>query len=283
MHGKSKKTDPRYELKGGARVAREYYRPPGYKEDDEPENLLDIYAGRMYEHIEGQKLMKALIDLGMGLHNKCSRTKEAIAVFKEMLQLDRTDNLLARHYLLRCYFDNADGVKSRELLERFPDDEFACFAYGRALLEHISFAILEETDSSSELRNEMLSKAYSSNPYVLWMLVYNDIFSDVINEAGEDMVEIISPTAGSIEDAYRYFFADLGIWQDTEGAIKWLKEYMFEQQLPPPLVEVADGTDNSSSVQLSSSSTSEVPISQYYDLFVSGLELIPEDDDDDES
>lgn len=163
------------------------------------------------------------------------------------------------------------------------DDEFACFAYGRALLEHISFAILEETDSSSELRDEMLSKAYSSNPYVLWMLVYNDIFSDVINEAGEDMVEIISPTAGSIEDAYRYFFADLGIWQDTEGAIKWLKEYMFEQQLPPPLVEVADGPDNSSSVELSSSSTSEVPISQYYDLFVSGLELIPEDDDDDES
>lgn len=92
-------------MKGAARVAQQYYYPTDYIEDIEPVNLLEEYHGKMWEHEEGKLLLKAMLDLGISSHNICNRTKDAIKVFIEMIDLDPFDHLHARYRLLRCYLD----------------------------------------------------------------------------------------------------------------------------------------------------------------------------------
>jgi hypothetical protein len=46
-------------------------------------------------------------------------------------------------------------MSARSLLDKFPDDDSSCFAYTRALIEHISY-ILNEDGASEEVRNVAL-------------------------------------------------------------------------------------------------------------------------------
>lgn len=82
--------NPLYDLKGAARVALEYYRPPDFKDQVEPVDIFDLYSGRISEHTEGMKYLEAMKDLGGVLHNG-NKTKEAIQVFEEMISLDSSD------------------------------------------------------------------------------------------------------------------------------------------------------------------------------------------------
>ena len=104
---KKPKPDPSYHLKGAARVAQEFYRPPGYKEDEEPVDLIEQFKGRLWDchAVEAQTLLHAMSDLSVALHNTKGKTKTAIGVLEQMLVLDTADHLFARHRLLRCYLD----------------------------------------------------------------------------------------------------------------------------------------------------------------------------------
>eukprot|EP00601_Ochromonadales_sp_CCMP2298_P029662 CAMPEP_0173348966 /NCGR_PEP_ID=MMETSP1144-20121109/14042_1 /TAXON_ID=483371 /ORGANISM="non described non described, Strain CCMP2298" /LENGTH=165 /DNA_ID=CAMNT_0014296701 /DNA_START=133 /DNA_END=627 /DNA_ORIENTATION=+ len=101
------KMDPRYQLKGGALAAQEYYLPPGYSHTPEPINLLETLSesGSMWSQTEGRDLLKALLDLGIALHNVAGKSKEAGVVFLEALRMDPADHLLVRHRLLRLHLD----------------------------------------------------------------------------------------------------------------------------------------------------------------------------------
>ena len=87
--------DPTFELKGAARAAQEFYRPAGYEAPVEPRNLIEEYRGRMWENEEGRKLLRALLDLGLALHNIGSRSKDAIRTFRETIELDPADHLVS--------------------------------------------------------------------------------------------------------------------------------------------------------------------------------------------
>ncbi len=166
-------SDPLYDLKGAARVAREFYRPPDYKEDVEPVDLIDLHPGTIWNHVEGPILLKAMMELGVALHNIMNRSKDAIKVFKEMLELDSEDHLvslflctpdgvftasqLSRHRLLRCYLDKGEALKARQLLDKYSSDNSSCFAYSRALIEFIALS-LGESDASETVRDEMLAR-----------------------------------------------------------------------------------------------------------------------------
>lgn len=153
-----KPMDKQYELKGAARVAREFYRPPDWQPDPEPVDLLEQYEGKMWAHEEGRLLLKLNLNYALGCHNVGKRTKEAIKTMKEMLRMDPADHMCARHHLLRCYLDVAAADKARELLDQFKQDTHCCFSFSRALIEHISFELLEESGSCNKLRNDALMK-----------------------------------------------------------------------------------------------------------------------------
>jgi hypothetical protein len=86
--------DPKFELKGAARAAQEFYRPPGYEAMPEPRDLLEEFHGRMWDNDEGRKLLKAMLDLGLALHNIGNRSKDAVRTFQEIIALDPADHLV---------------------------------------------------------------------------------------------------------------------------------------------------------------------------------------------
>jgi len=49
----------------------------------------------MWEHEEGQNLLRAMLDLGLCLHNTGSRPKDAIKVFQETIEMDPVDHLVS--------------------------------------------------------------------------------------------------------------------------------------------------------------------------------------------
>jgi hypothetical protein len=88
-----------FDLKGAARPARQFYRPPGFEgtvegEGEEPVDLILQFEGKMWDHSEGQKLLQLKLDLAVGLHNVTHRTKEAVFVMAELQSMDPSDHLV---------------------------------------------------------------------------------------------------------------------------------------------------------------------------------------------
>eukprot|EP01038_Epipyxis_sp_PR26KG_P009373 gene9373-12629_t len=154
---KKQKIDPLYNLKGAAAPAKEFYRQPGLEDESEPIDLFSQLMGHLYDHKDGQALLKSMLELGISFHNIANKSKDAIKVFKEMMEYDKSDRMFARHHLLRCYLDLGHADHARALLDSFPSDQSSCFAYSRALIEHIS-TLLQEKGSSQMIKDEMLDK-----------------------------------------------------------------------------------------------------------------------------
>lgn len=248
--------DPAYFLKGAARVAQEFYRPPGYKEDAPPVDIIDQYKGRLWECGEAkddaQTLLRAMNDLSVALHSTKGKTKAAIDVLKQMLDLDAEDHLFARHRLLRCYLDMGEAGEARALLDRFADDTYCCMIYSRALIECISM-MLEEEDASEEAIFAALQKAYDANPWALWTLIHHEAFGEVLEDAGAeagvaDSITDDMVTPGSILDAVRFADVDVALWLDTDGAIDHVIEFVRQRGLQEPtmdeLEEMLGGDDD---------------------------------------
>eukprot|EP01032_Pedospumella_encystans_P008345 gene8345-9918_t len=278
------KPDPTFELKGAARVAQEFYRPPGWVAPVEARNLLIEYKGRMWEHEEGQNLLRAMLDLGLCLHNTGSRPKDAIRTFQETIEMDPEDHLLIRHRLLRCFLDSGDGLRARELLDIMttggnlsalmpvPEktlrlkkiktknskdtsegvlavapvlpsavpvldikDKRSCCIYNRAFIEHISL-LLEEPGAQEEIRDKLLAEAYKLNPYTLWVIAHHAIFKEVVSRTTLLCDKEVLPhvPAQTIEDTLVFYEADLPLWQQTDGAIEWVQDYLVSHNLSLP-------------------------------------------------
>lgn len=242
---KVQKKDPLYFLKGAARPAQEFYKQPGLADDPIPINILNLYKGKLYKHDAGKTFLEAMLTLGIHMHNVGNQTRQAIEVFLEMFELDPLDHLCARHHLLRCYLDRSDATSARALIDQFPNDASSCFVYTKVMIEYIS-CMLEEEGSSEEIKTKALLEAYEINPYTLFALTEHETFTDVV----EHVDQIQSPTpAGSVEDAFLFFDVDLVLWQETEGAIEWVRQVAAEHQLCPPSTngddeEEEDGDEN---------------------------------------
>lgn len=198
---KRPKLDPRYDLKGPARAASEFYKDPNYFDDIPNVNLLNDYEGRIFDHEEGKLLLEYMLEYAISLYNNFSKLRDAEAILTEMLELDKEDRIRARDALLRLFLDSAHGEKVRALLERFPHETSSLFVYSRALIEHISL-ILGEDGSSEALRNEMLDKAYAVNPFTFWCMYYSEEFNEAIEFAEEIPADVAS---GSVEEAFLFY------------------------------------------------------------------------------
>ena len=84
-------SDPAYVLKGAARAAQEFYRPPGYEEETEPIDLFTVYKERLSENELGMELLADMLTLGITMHNLKSKSRDAIKVFRQMISWDKAD------------------------------------------------------------------------------------------------------------------------------------------------------------------------------------------------
>ncbi len=87
-------SDPRYNLKGGAKVALQYYAPK-QELPPPPPDLLAMHTGNLSSVPLGREYLLALLNYGKAQHNIGHKTKDAIATFQEMLELDRLDHMVS--------------------------------------------------------------------------------------------------------------------------------------------------------------------------------------------
>lgn len=170
-----------------------------------------------------------------------------------MLELDKEDHLFARQRLLRCYLDLGEAALARDLLDRYPDDPYCCFAYSRVLIECIAL-MLEEEDASEEKVEAAITKAYELNPLGIWVIALHETFADAVEHADRITDEMARPL--SMVDAIRFFDVDVPIWKETEGAIDHVLNYIEKYELELPTEEEMSSCLITSS---DSSSTAEEP------------------------
>ena len=104
-------TDPAYDLKGAAKAAKEFYPQPGWKEQCDEIDLIEMYAGKMWEHSEGRKLLENMLSYGVALHNLSKKTMDAIKIFKGILVHDPIDHLVRNLSSVICFFGINDIYK----------------------------------------------------------------------------------------------------------------------------------------------------------------------------
>lgn len=79
-------------MKGAARPAAEFYAPK--VEVVEKRDLLKEYHSHLWDIPEGQDYLTAMFEYATGLHNLMNKSKDAIQLFEEMLQLDLQDHMV---------------------------------------------------------------------------------------------------------------------------------------------------------------------------------------------
>jgi hypothetical protein len=87
--------DPAYHLKGAARAAQEFYRPPGWEPEPEPRDLVEEYTGKMYEIEDGRLLLGEMLELGVAMYNLKNKRKDTIKLFKQTMEYDPVDHLVS--------------------------------------------------------------------------------------------------------------------------------------------------------------------------------------------
>jgi hypothetical protein len=80
-------------LKGAARPALEVYAPKS--EPKERKNLLAENRGKLWEVPDGKEYLTAMSEYATALNNLMNKSREAVAIFEEMLELDLEDHMVS--------------------------------------------------------------------------------------------------------------------------------------------------------------------------------------------
>ncbi len=160
--------------------------------------------GHFWGVVTTRPYMRALEYLA-SLLTSLGRYGEAITVMEEMIDLNPNDNQGVRDSLLGLYLGEGDVLEARSLLNRYPDDDLAVFAWGRAIERFLSGDI--------KAAKKALADAFHSNPHVFAVLAG-------IEEMPDDYAGSYSP--GDIHEAW-HCISELGpVWDKQPYVIQWV-------------------------------------------------------------
>jgi tetratricopeptide (TPR) repeat protein len=120
-------------------------------------NFEKRYRGIFWSELDTRPYMRALAALAQ-YEDAVGNRKTAITLFEKMLKLNPNDNQGVRYGLLGLVLAERMLVKARKLLEAYPDESGAWFAWG-AVLYH--FAMKDRPTAT-----KLLKKARKQNPFV---------------------------------------------------------------------------------------------------------------------
>ena len=241
---KGRKGPETWKLRGAARPASEVYdfdtryEDPHLKAHEEAtakakrqRNLLAIYKGRLGDDDDSSEdcppqphcrnLLALLMQLGM-LYLEAKKYKAARAAFLECMELDGTEHPItsARARLMRLYLEANRPDSARRLWERLPNDTSAWIRFSAALVEYVSWKVLDEEGSSQASAEALLAQAIRSNVYCAYYLGFHDVFESVM----EYTDEIEEADEGTLEEAIEYCNSEQwGAWIGTDGAVDWVR------------------------------------------------------------
>ena len=232
-----------WKLRGAARPAHEVYDfdvryVDKYIKEKEEElerakrviNVLKIYRGKLGTEEAPQpysrKFLALLFQLGI-LYLEKKKYKIAREAFRECIELEGTENPItnSRQKLMWMYLETNRPESARRLWERLPNDKSAWIRFSAALIEYVSFNILNEEGSSQESADALLSVAIKANIYCAFYLAFITRFNIVM----EYVDEIDDANEGTLEEAIEYCNSDqIGHWYGTDGALDWVKSSLVQ-------------------------------------------------------
>ena len=170
-----------------------------------------------------REFLSLLMQLG-NLAMQSQQLKTARAAFLEAMELDSVDNPItpARCQLMRMYVDNNRPESARRLWERLPStDASVWIRYSAALIEFVSWRILQEEGSTQETAELRLLQAIKANVFCAYYIAFHDTFQQVMDYTDEvEDADETSPVMEAIEYCNSEQF---GAWAGTDGAMDWIK------------------------------------------------------------
>ena len=164
------------------------------------------------------------------LNLEAKKYKSARETLLEIVQLEGLQTLKpltnARCRLMRMYLEANRPDSARRLWEKLPSNYASVWIrYSAALLEYVSWKILEEKGSSEGSAMELLKEAIRGNVYCAYYLAYHETFHQVM----EYTEEVEDAEDGTLEQAIEYCHSDeMGNWAGTEGAVEWIRGCILE-------------------------------------------------------
>lgn len=174
-----------------------------------------IFGGRFLKENKGyfwgihetRPFMRCLFDYSECLYNM-DKVKECVAVMEEMIELNPSDNQGVRDLLLLYLIQLDERKKFERYAKQYDDDGMAYALFNRAL-----FAF--KTEGECEYANQKLKEAIKENKYVAAKLLAKKRVRELPAAYG----------FGSVEEANYYAAYAQPIWQQTEGALEWLRKF----------------------------------------------------------
>jgi len=147
---------------------------------------------------------------GMGcIYRDTGRIEEANDIFLEMLKFNPGDNQGIRSLAIQSFFTLGKPLEVLEICERYPDDGMAETLFGRTLA-YYQTGDKKRAGESLILAVEMLPK------------VAKAIIKKTIRKPKNMNRGYI--TMGGDDEAYAYRMDNRCFWEETEGAIEWMKD-----------------------------------------------------------
>lgn len=179
-------------------------------------------VGQFWGHLETRPYMRARYGLAHALW-EAGRHEDAVAHYADMLRLNPNDNQGIRYVLSDCLLALERHEEVERLLDEYPQDDSAGWAYTRALLEF-------RKGGDSAAARDALAVAAETNAYVPEYLTGN-------RAVPEDTPEYVEH--GAEDEAINYVASQLRHWRNTPGAVSWLRKTLRvappEQPPRPPV------------------------------------------------
>ncbi len=234
-----------WKLKGAARPAWQVYDfdtryvDPHLKAHEEAKakairirNIFALYKGRFGDESSAdipqpycREFLALLMQLG-NLSMQANQLKTARQAFLECMELESPapPTTPARCQLMKLYLESNRPESARRLWERLsPDDPSVWIRYSAALLEYVSWKLLDESGSTEESARALLIKAIQTNVFCAYYLAFWESFKHVMEHV-EDIED--ATEEHPLEEAIEYCNREqgYGAWQGTEGALDWIQK-----------------------------------------------------------
>lgn len=162
-------------------------------------------VGHFWGLLETRPYMRARCALALAKWEFGERSV-AIRHAQDMLRLNPNDNQGMRSMLITWLLMNRQVSDARNLWEQYEDAASADWVWSRALMDFIE-------QGEGNAANAALTQALVDNPYLAPLLL------------GREALPAHPPEfigIGDRDEAIAYVFHNLALWQQTDGALRWL-------------------------------------------------------------
>lgn len=168
---------------------------------------LKDHKGQFWGYHETRPFMRCMFQYSDCLY-KLGKKKESISILEEMIELNPNDNQGIRDQLMLYLLEQNNFDKFKKYSRGYSEDGGAYTHFNRAL-----FAFKKEGES--EKSAELLETAIEENKFVLPLLISSKLQTELPETYG----------IGDKNEAKYYSAFAQKIWQQTNGAIKWLMKF----------------------------------------------------------